>query len=454
MSSLLPILAVVAVLIVLNGLYVAAEFAAVSAKRARLAQLADSGSSSARTLLNVVSDPHQLDAYIAACQVGITLTSLVLGFYAQARIIAWAEPYLAGLAPSVRNVVEPSTSILILLSLTALQVILSELIPKNVAVQYPERVALWTAGPMVWSSLLFRPMIWLFNGSGRLILRLFGVRAVAEHSHVHSPEEIVMLVEESSAGGVLDQEERRLLVNTLQLRNRTVRRVMVPRNRMLAASVEQSPQDLLHLLANSPYSRLPLYEGSVDTIVGIVHVKDLLYLHHQQHKGDRQNGTPPGLRTVMHPALFVPESIPIEEVIAQMQKVHQNVAIVVDEHGGTAGLLAFEDLMEEIIGDFQDEFDAEHPPLRLVSKSQLIVRGEVDLDDLNQLLNLHFSSEDVDTIGGLVATHLGKIPEVGERVVIDETSIRVERMDQKRVAEVSLALTPEQYQRLQEMTNE
>jgi putative hemolysin len=451
MSSLLPIFAVVAVLIVLNGLYVAAEFAAVSAKRARLAQLADSGSSSARTLLEVISDPHQLDYYIAACQVGITLTSLVLGFYAQDRIIDWAEPYLAQLAPNVRSVVEPSASVAILLSLTALQVILSELIPKNVAVQYPERVALWTAAPMVWSSLLFRPMIWLFNGSGRLILRLFGVPAVAEHSHVHSPEEIVMLVEESSAGGVLDQEERRLLINTLQLRNRTVRRVMVPRNRMLAASVDQSPQELLHLLANSPYSRLPLYEGSVDTIVGIVHVKDLLYLHYQQRKDDQQNVS---VRSVMHPALFVPESIQIEEVIAQMQKVHQNVAIVVDEHGGTAGLLAFEDLMEEIIGDFQDEFDTENPPLRLVSKNQLIVRGEVDLDDLNQLLDLHFASEDVDTIGGLVVTRLGKIPEVGERVVIDDMTIRVERMDQKRVAEVSLVLTPAQYQRLQEMTNE
>jgi putative hemolysin len=284
-----------------------------------------------------------------------------------------------------------------------------------------------------------------------LILRLFGVPAVAEHSHVHSPEEIVMLVEESSAGGVLDQEERRLLINTLQLRNRTVRRVMVPRNRMLAASVDQSPQELLHLLANSPYSRLPLYEGSVDTIVGIVHVKDLLYLHYQQRKDDQQNVS---VRSVMHPALFVPESIQIEEVIAQMQKVHQNVAIVVDEHGGTAGLLAFEDLMEEIIGDFQDEFDTENPPLRLVSKNQLIVRGEVDLDDLNQLLDLHFASEDVDTIGGLVVTRLGKIPEVGERVVIDDMTIRVERMDQKRVAEVSLVLTPAQYQRLQEMTNE
>jgi putative hemolysin len=452
MSSLFPILAVVAFLIVANGLYVAAEFAAVSAKRARLAQLADGGSTSARTILAIVSNPQQLDAFIAACQIGITLTSLVLGFYAQAQMIAWASPYLAQLPATLRTVIEPSAAVIILLGLTILQVILGELIPKNVAVQYPERVALWTAGPVYWSLLLFRPMIWLFNGSGRLLLRLLGLRAVAEHSHVHSPDEIVMLVEESSAGGVLDQEERRLLVNTLQLRNRTARKVMVPRNRMLAAPVYQPADELFQLLANSPYSRLPLYEESIDKIVGIVHVKDLIEIHYR--RGATGEEWPHDLRQVMHPVLFVPDSIQIEEVIAQMQKVHQNVAIVVDEYGGTAGLLAFEDLMEEIIGDFQDEFDAENPPLRLVGKNQLLVRGDVHLEDLNALLGTHFSSEDVDTIGGLVATHLGKIPEVGERVEIEATRFRVERMDQKRVAEVSLTLTPEGLQRLQEMLNE
>ena len=457
MSSPVAILAVVALLIAINGLYVAAEFSAVSARRPRLAQLADAGSSGARTILDIVSSPPKLDAYIAACQVGITASSLLLGFYAQDRVIAWAEPYLAQLTNEARSIVQPAASVGILLSLTVLQVILGELIPKNIGIQYPERLALWTVLPMRWSLLFFRPMIWLFNGSGQLLMRILGVRGVAEHFHLHSPDEIVLMVEESSAGGVLDRAERRLLVNTLQLRNRTARKVMVPRNAVVAASVDDPPDTLLAFLAQSHYSRLPLYEGSIDKIVGIVHLKDLLQLHYWQRQAARGAAEPEqamGVRSVMHPVLFVPDSILIEEVIAQMQKVHQNVAIVVDEYGGTAGLLAFEDLMEEIIGDFQDEFDAEHPALRLVGKNLLFVQGDVHLDDLNDLLGADFHSEDVDTIGGLVATELGKIPDVGEKAEINGIRIRVEKMDGKRVAEVKLTLSLEQVLHLEEATNE
>jgi putative hemolysin len=223
---------------------------------------------------------------------------------------------------------------------------------------------------------------------------------------------------------------------------------------MLAAAVDQPVDEVFQLLASSPYSRLPLYEGSVDHIVGIVHVKDLLALAFWQRQAPDSPDPARNLRDVMHPVLFVPDSIQIEEVIAQMQKVRQNIAIVVDEYGGTAGLLAFEDLMEEIIGDFQDEFDAEFPPLRLTTKNQLIVRGELHLDVINNLLGTHFYSEDVETIGGLVANQLGKIPTVGERIEIDEVRIRVEKMDQQRVAEVNFSLTPAQLDRLAEMTNE
>ncbi|RIK38854.1 MAG: HlyC/CorC family transporter [Chloroflexi bacterium] len=454
MSSLLLIFAVIAFLIAVNGLYVAAEFSAVSARRPRLAQLADAGNSSARIILDTISDPHKLDVYIAACQVGITLSSLLLGFYAQNQIIGWAAPFFDLFPAGVRTVVQPAVSVSILLGLTILQVILGELIPKNIGIQFPERLVLWTAAPMRWSLAFFRPLIWLFNGSGRLILRLFGVRAVAEHAHVHSPEEIVLLVEESSAGGVLDREERRLLVNTLQLRKQTVRKVMVPRSQMLAAEVDMPVEDLFRLLAGSVYSRLPLYEDSVDKIVGLVHLKDLLQLRYWQRHPAAAAGQPQEVRQVMHPALFVPDSIPIEEVIAQMQATHQNIAIVVDEYGGTAGLVTFEDLMEEIIGDFQDEFDPENPVLRLIGKNQLVARGDVQLEDLSHLLGIHFVAPEVDTIGGLVTKALGKIPTVGEKVEVHGVRIRVEKMDGHRVAEVHLQLTPEQFVQLKEMTHE
>lgn len=454
MSSLLLIFAVVAFLIAVNGLYVAAEFSAVSARRPRLAQLADAGNSSARAMLDVVSDPHKLDVFIAACQVGITISSLLLGFYAQNQIVGWAAPFFDQFPAGVRTVVQPALAVGILLGLTILQVMLGELIPKNIGIQFPERLVLWTAAPMQWSLAFFRPLIWLLNGSGRLVLRLFGLRAVAQHAHVHSPEEIVLLVEESSAGGVLDREERRLLVNTLQLRKQTVRKVMVPRSQMLAAEVDLPLEEVFRLLAGSAYSRLPLYKGSVDNIVGLVHLKDLLQLRYWQRHPEAAAKRPQELRQVMHPVLFVPDSIPIEDVIAQMQTMHQNIAIVVDEYGGTAGLVTFEDLMEEIIGEFQDEFDPENPALRLIGKNQLVARGDVHLDDLSHLLGVHFMSPGVDTIGGLVTMELGKIPTVGEKAECSGLHVRVEKMDGHRVAEVHIQLTPEQFARLKEMTHE
>jgi CBS domain containing-hemolysin-like protein len=454
MSSLLLIFAVVAFLIAVNGLYVAAEFSAVSTRRPRLAQLADAGDSNARAILDTISDPHKLDVYIAACQVGITVSSLALGFYAQSQIVGWAAPLFDQVPAAVRTVVQPAASVAILLGLTVLQVILGELIPKNIGIQFPERLVLWTAAPMRWSLALFRPLIWLLNGSGRLLLRLLGLRAVAEHAHVHSPDEIVLLVEESSAGGVLDREERRLLVNTLQLRKQTVRKIMVPRSQMLAADVDLPVEEIFRLLAGSAYSRLPLYEGSVDKIVGLVHLKDLLQLRYWQRHPAAAGDRPQTVRQVMHPVLFVPDSIPIEEVIAQMQAMRQNIAIVVDEYGGTAGLVTFEDLMEEIIGDFQDEFDPENPALRMVGRNQLLARGDVQLEDLSQLLGIHFTSPEVDTIGGLVTLALGKIPTVGERAECNGVRIRVEKMDGHRVAEVLIQLTPEQFAQLKEMTHE
>ncbi|MCX6043613.1 MAG: hemolysin family protein, partial [Chloroflexi bacterium] len=319
-----------------------------------------------------------------------------------------------------------------------------------------------TAGPMAWARTIFRPLIWVLNGTARGIVRLLGVQAVNEHAHIHSPEEIMMLVEESSAGGVLDQEERRLLVNTLQLRHMTARRVMIPRNRMLAAAVDEPLTEMLSMLADSPYSRLPLYEESIDQIVGVVHIKDLLLLLHRPEVIANETGlvmtpngapdvapVPPSLRSIMHPAQFVPDSTLIEDVMTQMQREHQNLAIVIDEYGGTAGMIAFEDLVEEIIGEFQDEFDAAAPGLKLTNDSRIMASGDVDVDDLNELLGIYLPTDAVNTIGGLVVSVLGKIPQAGEEVEIADIPIRIEKMDQNRVVEISMAVTPDQIKRLQ-----
>lgn len=438
----LLVAAIVSILILFNALYVAAEFGTVSVRRSRLAQMADEGNRWARLLLPVVEDPHQLDTYIAACQLGITVSSLVLGFYGQFSLAASIAPLLAGLGDLSPVAAQSIAVTVVLLLLTTLQVLLGELVPKNIGVQYPERLALLTVLPLRWSMFLFKPLIWFFNGSGRLILRLMGLPPATEHAHVHAPEEILMLVEESSAGGLLDREESRLVENTLHLRQLTVRQVMISRTRMLTASIHRPCAELLGLLANSNYSRLPLYDGSVDNIVGIVHLKDLLCL--------RQQPEPRDMRAVMRQVSYVPETMLVEDVFKLLQGERYHVAIVLDEFGGTAGMVSLEDLIEEIFGELHDEFDAERPLFEVQAGNRVTVRGDVLVNYLNEVLDLALPSQQVDTVGGLVLSTLGRVPEEGEVVRLGTLVARVEAMDGKGVAAVSLELSPEQVQRLQE----
>ncbi len=448
------VITVIVVLLLANAFYVAAEFATLSARRARLAQMAEDGNRLAQLILPIVENPDRLDTYIAACQLGITLSSLILGFYAQAALSPVVAPWLqqlGGLAPLAATSLAATV---VLLVLTGTQVIVGELVPKNIGVQYPERLALLTAVPMRWSMVLFRPLIWLFNGSGRLVLRGLGVQPVREHVHTHSPEEIAMLVEESGVGGLLDTQERRLIENTLWMRQTTVRQLMVPRTRVLAAAVSQPCDELFTLLANSPFSRLPLYEGSIDNVVGIVHLKDLLCLQQCAGTGSAE---PPmtavgDVRQVMNPPLFVPEAMAAGEAFALLQRKRNHVAIVLDEYGGTAGIITLEDLIEEIFGEVQDEFDQELPPYRGLPGNRVLVRWDWLVEDLNDLLDLNLPSEQADTIGGLVLSELGRAPQVGDMVQIGDLLLRVERVDGKAVSAVSLPATPDQVERLREAT--
>jgi len=432
---------VLTILIFFTALYVAAEFSIVSSRRSRLSRLASEGNRLARILVPIVRDSGKLDNYIAACQVGITLSSLMLGFYGQARLSPVLKPTVQNLGGFSSAAAQSISAVLILLFLTSLQVILGELLPKSVGIQYPERLALLTIIPMRWSIALFKPLIWIFNGSGQLILKLTGLSQQTDNIHIHSPQEIVMLFEESSAGGLLDVEERRLLKNSLHLRQLAVRQVMIPRNRILAASVDQDCSDLLELLADSPYSRLPLYQQSIDNIVGIVHLKDLLCLRLQT--GDHN------VREAMRPALFIPETLPVDEVFALLQRKRYHIAVVLDEYGGTAGIVALEDLIEEIFGEFQDEFDLEtRPPIRILSKDQILIRGDMLIEELNEILDLYLPSQNIDTIGGLVLNELGYVPEEGERLRVAGVSLTVASMDGNAVTAVSMEVTPEQLERL------
>jgi putative hemolysin len=439
----LVVLTTVIILIGFNALYVAAEFATISARRSRVVFLAEEEENrAAQLLLPFIEDVQQLDTYVAACQIGITVSSLVLGFYGQATISSALAPYLVQLG-GVSDIAAASIAATVVLAfLTTLQVVMGELVPKNIGIRYPEQLAMLTVRPLRWSLFLFRPLIWFFNGSGQLILRLFGITTSTAHVHIHAPEEILMLVEESGAGGLLDREERRLLENTLRLRGLVARQVMIPRTRMFTASVNESVNDLLVILAESPYSRLPLYEDSIDNIVGLIHLKDLFCL---QQQTDIQS-----VRSVMRQIRFVFENTPADEVFVTLQNQQYNMAIVLDEYGGTAGMVTLEDLVEEIFGELQDEFDVELPVIQVRSDNRIVVRGDTLISDLNDWLDLYLDSAEVDTIGGLVLSEAGRVPDAREEIAIGDLTLRVEEMDGKAIKTISLLVSPEQARQIRE----
>lgn len=425
------------ILLMLHAFFVTAEIGAVSARRHRLAQLAANGVEAAKEFLPVTQDAQRFVAYISACQVGITLTCLVLGY--------WSYSYLAtGLRPllAARGHLTPMSSHLLAVSLVlavmaSLLVLLGELVPKSLALVRPEKAAVATSRLMGRLAWLLRPFTFVSDRTARFVLDRVGLSEAAWQSrHVHSPEEIQILVEESGAEGLLDEEERRLLENTLRLREFTARHAMIPRTQMFTASVDLPVQELLRLLAESPYSRLPLYRDSPDHIVGVVHLKDLICLTRDCSHVDN-------VAQVMHTVPYVPETVPVDDLFNQLQRKHYHMAIVLDEFGGTSGMVTLEDLIERIFGDFEDEFDP--PELAAELKNErLYLAGDVLVEDLNEWIDLELDTEMVDTVGGLVMDARGEVPEVGTVVEAGGIPFRVERVEGKWVARVSLPVTPEQ----------
>ena len=430
------IVLIVLLLITLNGLFVGAEISTIGARRARIAQLAAEGNRLAKLLLPNLESPNRLDNYIAACQLGITLSSLVLGYYGKAAITPLVEPLLSrsGLVAQAAATSIAATGVLVVL--TVIQVTLSELAPKTVAIQFPERTALLLILPVSWAMILLRPLIWFFNGSGRLFLRLVGIRAVSEGMHIHAPEEILMMVQESGAGGLLQEGETELLENTLQLRRRSVRNIIVPRTQLLAAPVELPAAELLSLLAESSHSRIPLYQGTLDNIVGVVHLKELLrlQLYPTQTAGD--------VREVMRVPPYVPETASVANVFHQLQRDRYHLAVVIDEYGGTAGIVTFEDLIEEIFGEIDDEFDSDSRQAALGQDGRLLLEGDIELKRLAEILGEPLEIEDVDTLGGAILAALGAIPEPGQEVPLQGIDFRVEKVSGYAVSQVSVEPPP------------
>lgn len=422
-------LSFILVLIALNALYVAAEFSTVSARKARLSQMSVEGYPYAEHILKIVEDPRNLDTYVATCQVGITLSSLILGFYGQFRLSGFIAPLFENLDGLSSFAAESISAAVILVGLSIFQIVLGELVPKNVGIQFPERLATLTAVPMRWSENLFKPLIWLFNGSGILLMRILKLEANTEHTHIHSPEEIVFLIDESGAGGAINPEERRLLRNTLQMREAMIRQLMIPRARMLAAPHTLTTNQLLKLVSESPYSRVPVFEETIDNILGVVHLRDLLCL--------QINDTPQSIPAILHPIPFVPETMPVKDVFSLLQRKHFQVAVVLDEYGGTAGMVTLEDLLEEIFGDLQDEFDRETPLYQIRPNNRIWIPGDMLVYQVNALFHFNLPEDQFDTIGGMLLNTIGHVPIVSDEIGIGGRHFRVEKMSGRGVAMIS-----------------
>jgi CBS domain containing-hemolysin-like protein len=433
-------------MISVNGLYVAAEFATVSARRTRISQMAAQGNRMAQRLLPILESSKSLDDYVAACQVGITLSSLVVGAYGQnviasllispvSSLIQFADPLLTSMNIEAGSTLTETaaasiSATIVLVTLTILQVIMGELFPKSVAIQYPERVALGVVVPMKWSLTILRPFIWLFNGSSTLILRLMGRSFKEDGAQFHSPAEIELLVTESHEGGLLDDSERQMLRNAFRFRELTARQVMLHRTKLVAAPVGSSIPELLDLAIESGYSRIPMYAESIDEITCFVHVKDLFRLHLE---GDDE------IEPILREIVYVPETLPVVDVWERLSSRRKYLAIVFDEYGGTAGLITFEDLIEEIFGELQDEFDDETALVAQDKEGRVYLRGDLLVSDVNEYLNLSLP-DTADTLSGLIFSKLGRAPAVGDQLSFEDTVIRVEEMADLGVSEISLVL--------------
>ena len=433
--NLLIISAVIVLLLAANALYVAAEFAAVSARRARIQERASEGSRLARSLLSVLENREELDRYIAACQIGITLSSLVIGFYGQAQLGPYLSPFFVNFGGLQEAAAYSVAAIVVLLLLTTLQVILGELLPKSIAVRYPERLALATTPPMRVSLWILRPFIWLLNGSALALLKSFGAEASLEEGHVHSPEELERLVKESAQGGLIDAGEREMLENVLRIETLVARQIMIPRTRMVVASIEDTPGELLAKLVDSPHMRFPAVEGDVDKVIGMIHLRDLFAFSREHPEGD--------LRDIVRELPLYPESITVSDLWDALRLEGRYMSVLFDEHGGTAGMVTLEDIIEEVVGELQDEFDQETEAVRYADNGRVYLRGDLLVSAVNDRLLLNLPMGEADTIGGLVVGQLEHIPQKGEEVRVAGVLLRAEEVEERAVTEVSLATPAE-----------
>jgi CBS domain containing-hemolysin-like protein len=423
-------LAAIVLLVLANGFFVAAEFSLVSVRRTRIAELVAQGETSAEMVKKAIENP---DRVIAATQLGITLASLGLGWVGEPALADLISPLVSFVPSALKAGVAHSISAaLAFIIITFLHVVAGELAPKSIALQNPERTSLFVARPTLWVERIFKPAIWALNGSGNALLRLVGVKPASGLELVHSVEELKMLVTASAEGGVMKADEREMLHAVFDFGGLVVRQVMVPRTEMVAVEADKTLPEIITLISQSTYTKFPVYEDNLDQIIGVVHVKDLLQV---LQSPDCQNCV---ARQVIREPLFVPETISVSALLHRFRDYRQHIAIVMDEYGGTAGLVTLEDLLEEIVGEVSDPFDVVKPEFQTLPDGSILIEGLTRIEDVNQQLGLDLQEPDYDTIAGYVLGKLGRIAHQDDVVEGDRVRLRVEEMDGLRIARLAV----------------
>ncbi|MDT3426311.1 CBS domain containing-hemolysin-like protein [Paenibacillus forsythiae] len=425
-------------MIVFTAFFVATEFAVVRLRGSRISQMVLEGRKNALAVQKVSAN---LDGYLSACQLGITITALGIG--------ALAEPAFEQLLYPIFHWIGISSEfshglsfVLAFFVATFLHVVVGELAPKTAAINKAEEISLLTAKPIIWFYRILYPLIWLLNGSANLLVRLFGMKPASEHEEAHSEEEIRLILSESYESGKINKAEYGYVNRIFAFDEMLAREIMVPRTDMICLYTNNSLQENLDIIRKEQYTRFPVAEGNKDNIVGMVNTKQM-YLEYDNNPGFN-------FKDLVHPVLTVSEVTPVKTLLTRMQREQVHIALLLDEYGGTSGLITIEDILEEIVGEIRDEFDAdERKNVEKLSESRYLVDGKVSLPEVRKLTGLELDDDEVTTIGGWLYSHLEE-PAVGKEIVQDQTTLIVREMNRHRISKVEISIRPSREETLEE----
>lgn len=427
-------ISIVIVLIALTAFFVAAEFAIVKVRSSRIDYLIAEGNNRATSVKTVITN---LDEYLSACQLGITVTALGIGWFGKPALKQMFDTFFVNLNISTQ-LADIFAVILVFLFITFLHVVIGELAPKTFAIQKAEQVSLFVAKPLIFFYRIAFPFIWVLNGSARIITKLLGLKPPKGHDEVHSEEELRLLVSESYKNGEIDQSEYKYVNKIFEFDDRIAKEIMVPRTEMHIISKEMPAEEALQKMSQEKYTRYPVVDGDKDHVIGFVNFKDI-FTDFVQHNAVSNKKVEQYIR----PIILVIDSIPIHDLFLKMQKERTHIAILIDEYGGTSGLVTVEDILEEIVGDIQDEFDTdEQPEIQQVSETKTILEGKVLVSEVNTLLGLTIDDNGVDTIGGWILTKNIEIAEE-DFIEIENYKFCVKELDGHYIKRLEVTKTVE-----------